>query len=286
MHAGDKKAEAYLKDVEQLPTLPTVYLALCDVVENPHSTIGDVVRVLSNDQATVSHILRLVNSAYYGLTNRIETVSRAVVLLGIEEIRGLVLAAAVINLFDKREDLFDFRPAEFWGHAIATGLATRRIGKAAGLESLENFFVSGLLHDIGKLYLFEFFEADFIKVLKRVQQTRITIGQAEQEILGTDHACIGYLLAREWRMPDSLCEVIRFHDDLDELPNIPPMLAAVHVANVMARSLELGYAGDNLVPCIDPRVREILNLPADTFQLITPPIIDNYQDVVQQLLTA
>lgn len=282
----DNNAEHYLRDVEQLPTLPTVYLALCETVENPHSTIGDVVRVLSNDQAMVSHILRLVNSAYYGLSNRIDTVSRAVVLLGIEEVRGLVLAASVMNLFDKREDLFDFRPAEFWGHAIATGLAARAIGKAAGIQALENFFVAGLLHDIGKLYMFEFFEQDFIKVLKHVQQTRVLFGNAEEEVIHTNHACIGNILAREWRLTDNLCEVIRYHDNLAELPSISPMLAAVHLANVLCRALELGYAGDRLVPPVDIRVKDVLDLPQDTFKNIAPPLIDQYQDVVNQLLTA
>jgi len=282
----DKNAEEYLRDVEQLPTLPTVYLSLCEVVESPHSTIGDVVRVLSNDQAMVSHILRLVNSAYYGLTNRIDTVSRAVVLLGIEEVRGLVLAASVMNLFDKREDLFDFRPAEFWGHAIATGLAARAIGKATGIQALENFFVAGLLHDIGKLYMFEFFEEDFLKVLKRVQQTRILFGDAEEDILHTNHACIGNILAQEWRLAENLCDVIRYHDNLDDVRVLTPMLAAVHIANVLTRALELGYAGDRLVPAIDPRVNEVLALSRDDFKIITPPLVDQYQDVVNQLLTA
>ena len=275
-----------LKHVKQLPTLPTVYTSLCEVIDNPNTTIGDVVRVLSNDQSTVSSVLRLVNSVFYGLQNRVDTVSQAVILLGLEEVRNLVLATSVMKLFSKEGAVLDFQPAKFWGHAIATGLAARYIAQEAGVTDLENFYVSGLLHDMGKLFLFEYVSKEFGHAVRMANEIKITIGKAEMQVMETDHTEVGYLLADMWKLPSTICDVIRYHDDFEKAPGIDKLIAAVHIANFLVRALDLGYPGDDLIPMPDPRAWDILKLPPKTFKKIVPTLVREYQDLTTQMLKA
>lgn len=145
--------EKILKNVKDLPTLPTVYSALSEAMANPQSTANDVPKIVSMDQASAIKVLRIANSAFYGFSGRIENI-RAIVVLGFNEVRNLILASSVMSLFAKKESLIGFRPSDFWAHSLSVALIARSIGKLTGGINVENFFVAGILHDIGKLYFF------------------------------------------------------------------------------------------------------------------------------------
>ena len=270
--------------VQDLPTLPTVYSALSDAMAKPSSTAEEIAEIVSADQASAFRVLKVVNSAFYGFPGRIDSISRAVVILGFDEIRNLILATSVMDIFGKRDSALDFRPGDFWAHSIAVGLLTRMIGQAAGVVAQENLFVAGVVHDIGKLAFFELAEEEFARALSYAAERNCPIRDAEQEVLGLDHAQAGMLLAEQWRLPLSLKNAIRFHHE-GRVANKPDaVVGAVHVADFVARALEMGYPGDSLVPQPNEQVWESLRMREKAFEEAVPGLMRQYQDTIGLLL--
>lgn len=273
-----------LDHIEELATLPTVYSSLISVLSDPKSTTQDVSNAIACDQASAAKVLKVVNSPFFGFPGEIDTISRAVVILGFNEIYHLILTSYLIDFFGKREEVLDFRPVEFWGHSIAVGIATRLIGQHLRLANPENFFVTGVLHDIGKLIFFEFAEERFAEALALSQKNRLPLIEAEKVIFQTDHGEIGALLTERWRLPISIVRAVRHHHCGIPPDGEDPLTAAVHLANVLCRALELGYGGDDFIPRPDPRALAVLQTNADVLTAVTPELIKNYEETVQLLL--
>ena len=277
---------AIAKKVTNLPTLPTVYTTLCEVMNNPHSTIADVVETISGDKATVSRVLRLVNSAAYGLNKRVDTVSQAVVLIGVQEVRNLVLGSSVMTVFEDSDGLQGMTPELFWEHCIGVGLATRLLGRAAGMVDVESLYVAGLLHDIGKLFFMSNMREDYARVLKLANREKLSVATAEKRILGVDHTEAGAQLAEHWRLPEYLRQVIRSHHRLPATSANKTIIAIVHVADYWVRALAMGNPGDNLVKHPREEAWKIITLRNDTFEKMTPLLVREHRQVVNQLMMA
>jgi len=276
--------EKILTRVKSLPTLPTVYSALCDTIANPRSTAEDVAKVISIDQASTLKVLKMANSAFFGFSGRIETVSRAVVVLGFDEIRSLVLSSSVMDLFKKQKTLHRFHPRDFWAHSIAVGLITRILGKMLGVVHLENFFVAGILHDIGKLFFFESAEEDYGRALGLVDEKNCLIREAELEVLGMDHALVGSMVADQWKLPEPIRNAIHYHHFgmAGDEPDL--FLACVHLGDVLARALVLGYPGDNFIPQPNEAIWEVLKLKPGMIRKSVPELLRNYEDTMRSVL--
>jgi HD-like signal output (HDOD) protein len=273
-----------LQSIHDLPTLPTVYSALSEALANPRCGIADVAAIISNDQASTFKVLKIVNSAFYGFSGRIDTISRAITILGFDEVRNLVLTSSIMDLFSKTDPLLHFRPADFWAHSIATGTLTRHLGQTAGIRHIEHFLVAGILHDIGKLFFFESAGQEYARVLTLVNRTKKLIREAELEVLGMDHAEGGRLVAGHWNLPEPLCNAIRWHHDGLEESNPDPLVACVHIADFLARAFDLGYSGDNAVPLPSERAWEVLNLAPGTVKHLLPDFFKDYDEMIALLL--
>ena len=253
------------KSVKNLPTLPTIYSALQESMTNPRVTTEEIAKIISSDQASAFKVLRVVNSPFYGFSGRISTISSAILHLGFNEVRNIVLALSVINMFQESKMVSNFRPVDFWKHSIAVGVATRLIGNAMHISNLENYFLAGILHDIGKLLFFQLADNEYSRVLDYVEEHRCTIGEAEKEILGLCHTEAGTILADKWKLPTSIKNVIEYHHFSFPTGRDENIVACVHVADIFVRMLQFGYPGDDLVPIPNRKVWEILNLPENIF---------------------
>lgn len=268
-----------------LPTLPATLEALSEVMNDPRSTIDDAARVISADQASAFKVLKFVNSAYFGMPRKIDSVSRAIVIMGFAEVRNLILTSAVIDSFAGLEESSRFRPSQLWSHSIAVGLLCRLLGRAAGFSAQEDCFISGILHDVGKLVLYVAAREEFCQAQELAQAEGRLIRDTEVEVIGMDHAHAGALLADRWRVPEALRNAIRFHHTGLVAGNPDPLVSVVHLADVMARMLELGHPGDDLVPQLNSKVWEVLPIPQGTFQKLILNILQHHQDAVDTLLT-
>ncbi len=276
--------EKIKRSIQNLPTLPTVLSLLNDAMANPMTTTDDVAKIIATDQASAFKVLRVANSPFYGFSGRIDTISQAILHLGFNEVRNIVLALSIINLFSKNKTLLSFKPVNFWHHSIAVGVTTRMIGSHCGSSNLENYFLSGILHDIGKLLFFEYADTEYIKVLTIVDQKGVFIREAEKEVFGIDHADAAKLLAERWRLPFSIKNALAYHHTgvVNTVPDI--LTSAVHLADIFARMMELGYPGDNLVPQPNKHIWTVLKLPRDFFSKFSAQIISSYEESVNLLL--
>ena len=278
------KSEKIINRIKFLPTLPTVFSRLSDAMSNPRISNDEIAAIISSDQAASLKILKVVNSAFYGFSGRIDTITRAILYLGLNEVRNLIFAMSVINLFKKKSSLMNFRPVEFWSHSIAVGVATRLVGSSMQIQNLENYFLAGILHDIGKLILFEHAGEDYAKVLAMVEEKRCLIIDAEKEVLGFDHSKIGEILAIKWNLPSTIKNAVRYHHSGIADGSTEKLVAAVHIGDIIARTLELGYPGDELVPEPNEIVVEKLKLTGSLFTDSYDSILKNFEETNKLLL--
>jgi HD-like signal output (HDOD) protein len=272
-------------NIRKLPTLPTIFSAISDAMNDPRVTNDEIAKIISSDQASSFKVLQVANSAFYGFRNRIDTISQAIMVLGFNEVRNIVLALSVINMFKKEKEIVNFNPVDFWAHSIGVGIITRMIGKECGLTNLENYFVSGILHDIGKLFFYIFAGKEYSETLKIVDEKNCSVSEAEHEVFGFDHASIGSSVAERWHLSPNVIYAIKYHQSGPNSEKYNKLIASVHVANIFARVLELGNSGDNSIPIPNLKVWEILNFPPDAFNRMYKLIISDFEQTVSLLLS-
>jgi len=269
---------------DDFPTLPTIYSSLLEVMSNPRSTVTDVANIISQDQSSSVKILKSVNSSIYGLKVKVETISEAIFHIGFNEVKNLVASLSIIKIFATTVNTPKFTLVDLWKHSIAVGVITRLLGKLIGSKNIENYFLSGIVHDIGKLFFLKEFSVEYSKVVLLALEKEIPIRLAEREVFGTTHMVIGDLIAEKWRLPVSIRNTIKHHSLGIAGSNIDTQIAIVHLANIIGRVMGLGYAGDNLIPEPNLGTWDILNLPPRTLSGLMPTINSDFEQSVSILL--
>jgi putative nucleotidyltransferase with HDIG domain len=249
-----------------LPTLPVVFSRLVDLLSDEISSAQAIGDVIGADPALSARLLRLANSPYCGIPSRIETISRAVTIIGVKELYSLALTVSVMQAFKHLpHELVDV--ASFWRHSMACGVISRTIAEVKGLRGRETLFVAGLLHDIGRLLLYQRAPLQAKGALERARRLQIPLRRAEKEVMGTDHAEIGGQVLRRWRFPERLQEMIRTHHDpqvgLHSLES-----TIIHFSDVVTNALSLGTSGEILVPPFETNARKALNLSPEEIALV------------------
>ena len=271
--------------ISRLPTLPTVFSAISDALADPRVTNDEIAKIISGDQASSFKVLKVANSAFYGFRSRIDTISQAIMILGFNEIRNIVLALSIINLFSKEKKLLNFRPVEFWAHSIGVGIITRAIGKETGLTNLENYFISGILHDIGKLFFYIYAGKEYAEVLRLVEEQNLSLSKAELQVFGVDHCMVGSAVAEKWRLSPNIVHAIKYHQLGPITGKYEKLVSTVHIADVFAKMIELGHSGDDIIYEPNLKAWDILNLPDDVFYKLSKIIMADYEKMVSLLLS-
>lgn len=260
------KLRNVLEKITDLPTLPTVVTQIMTIVNDPRSSAKLLAGVISHDQSLTAKVLRVVNSAFYGFPRPITSVHQATAILGYNAIKNMALSVAVFSAFGSSSGE-GFSRDEFWRHAAAVGSVARLLARKVKYHELEEAFIGGLIHDIGKVLLDEYFHEDFMKATQLAREKGLLILSAERAQLGFDHTAVGQFLARKWNLPKPLTDVIVHHHDLPtDISTLGPSLrlvAIVHVADIMVRGLKIGDPGDELVPRTNMEMWKELNLGRD-----------------------
>ena len=221
-----------LEEVVTLPSLPVTVAHITDMIRDPDCSLGEVGKAISADPAIALKTLRLVNSAYYGMSQKVTSVEHAVVLLGQKVIKNLVFTATVFDTLQGSVDTF-------LRHSISAGVAMRILtesGKHPGLIGTpDEAFVFGLLHDVGKIIFEQFLPREFERVAEMAVSKGVPWFEAEREIIGGDHAEMGARLAEKWRLPTNLINAIAGHHDLSQCrdPKMRGLAALLSVADYM-----------------------------------------------------
>jgi HD-like signal output (HDOD) protein len=265
--------------VEDLPTLPRTVLKITELVNDPKSSARDLARIITDDQVLAARLLRLVNSSFYGFPQRISTITGAIVLLGFDAIRNLLLTTSVFDLFPNRKNTSLIRQEQFWDHSLGCAVGSKIIGNHLRYDKVEELFVSGLLHDIGKIVEMIFLPEAFKEIVKRVRDENILMIAAEERILGYRHPEVGKLLAEKWNLPPKLTSVILHHHQPSEAGRFALEAAIVHLADILCRSLNIGYGGDNKMPALDKTAWNSLRIKSQSIEPILAEINTEFNDI-------
>lgn len=249
-----------VRRVVSLPSLPHVVAKIISLVNNPCTSARDINKIISRDPPTAARVLKLVNSAYYGFPNRIATITHAVSILGFDTLRSLALSASVFDIFSKSRAKDAFDRDKFWEHSTGCAVAAKVLARKTYRIGEEEAFVSGLLHDIGKLILDEYINEEFLKIVALVKKENILFGEAEKRIIGVTHAEIGRWLAEKWNLPRSLTEAIAFHHRPGEAKEALELAAIAHIADIISREKESSFSGDNSIPPLSAQAWDLLRL--------------------------
>jgi putative nucleotidyltransferase with HDIG domain len=228
-----------LDRIKEIPTLPAVVFELNKYLQDPDTSIKTVCQTIEKDQAITLKILRLVNSAFYGFKSKISDLRNAIVLLGYSAVRNAIVSLSVINSFSsKRVALMNFDITQFWKHSLAVAVTSKNIAQLSKKESPDNCFVGGLLHDIGKVILAQYFQDLFEQVWTTLQDEHISFYEAEKIKLPIDHTIIGAHLASKWQLPEGLIEAIRWHHDFQPQSKNANFLRNIYLANFIVNSYD------------------------------------------------
>lgn len=235
--ARSKNVLLRIKDANDLPTLPTIALEVSRLANDPMVGMSEIVRIIRNDPSMTGKILRVSNSAFYGMPRRVESLNMALVVLGMREISNLVTSISVLSAFPEKNGEGSFQRQIFWEHSAGTGEIARVLTSKLQLRLHGIEFTGGLLHNIGKIILHQYFPNELGQAFKLAETDSLPSIVAEQRILGTDHAEVGAWVAEKWALPSSIVESIRYHHQPNLAPEHNVLTAIVHLAASLARAV-------------------------------------------------
>lgn len=267
-----ERIKTITKRIQSLPTLPPVVRKLTTMVESPDVTAQEVGKLISTDQVLSAKVLKLVNSPFYGFPGRISSISHAIILLGFNVIKGVVLSASVFDVMEKSM-------VGLWEHSLGSAIISGTLSRRLGLNEPEEISTAALLHDIGKVLVRISLSADYDKIAWVIEEKGCSFREAEIEVLGVDHAEIGQWLSEEWGLPERLIIPISYHHDPDNAVRLKERVAVVHIADSLVRAFGVGYGGDKWVTKISSGAWEFIGMPRLDLQQIMRKLLADLEEV-------
>jgi putative nucleotidyltransferase with HDIG domain len=255
-----------LSRLGELPAMPAVAQRVLGLIRNPSSDMGEIGEIISLDQSLTILILRWANSAYYGLRHPATTIKQAVMVLGQQAVRNVILSSSVSSFMDKPLAGYGLDKGDLWQHSIAVAGAAREIAKDKGTSVAEESYTAGLLADIGKLA--------FENLLRDVDLTDPgwqgkTFTEHEEKYFGVDHAKLGAELARQWNLPTQLLDAIAHHHNPSEAKEGRGLAFAVHLADYTVMMMGIGIGKDGLQYALEPAAVEYYDFDETTLDRLT-----------------
>jgi len=247
----------------KLPEIPSTVFELNEVIANPLASAEDIAQVVSKSPSLAAILLKIVNSPLYAFPTKIDTIPRAVTLIGTQEISSLALGINTISIFkDIPEDLVDMHL--FLKHSLACAIISRVLCAYKNIAQTEQLFVSGLLHDIGRLILYKYYPEQAKKILIRAESSKELLHEVEKKGIGCQHTDIGRDLLKKWKIPFSIENNVFYHHNPSSANSLT-YATIVHLADIIAHSLEIGTSGEIFVPNFDHRAFNSLGLSPSCF---------------------
>lgn len=257
-----------LEEIQSLPTLPQIVTTLNKALDNPNVNAEHIGRILNDDPAMMTKILKVVNSAVYALPNKVSSISQATSLLGFKSIKNIALATSVFSTFEISSEQTRFNREEFWRHSISVGIAMNVIYdyvrvNIKSIYSSDVLHLAGLVHGIGIIIFEQFFHVKFVFAMIMAEREKISLLDAEEKTLGADHAQVGAWLGKKWNLPEHVIAAIRWHSDPEKAPaEFTDIVNICHTAKYICTLKKIGDYGDT-VPVFKGQVWKSLGLTMD-----------------------
>ena len=259
-----------IENISALPTLPGSLKRISSIIEKPSVTLDQIGRFISNDPALTTKVLKMVNSAIYGFPGRISSISHAIMLLGLNVVKGLLLGVSVFEIMEKMM-------SGLWAHSLGCAIAAREIANKLNLKDPEEVAVAGLLHDIGKVIMILEYQKAYEEIIKEASTEECLIYDAEKTFFTETHTTVGMWLAGKWNFPRKLVEVIAYHHTPQLSRLAVKETAIVHLADILVRARGIGFAGDHFVPPLNTAAFETLSLASNDIRDVLVRIEETHQ---------
>ena len=271
-----------IEKVDNLVSLPGVFIRINEMIESQDSTALDFAKVISQDPGLTARLLRIANSPFYGLSKEVDSVPRAITIIGIQRLRDLVLATSAVETFDGiPNELITME--DFWSHSLYCGLLSKHLAELADIKESDSLFIGGLLHDIGQLIMFRELPGESLQVLlsERDRVSEPDMVKTETEIFGFDHAHLGGALVAHWQLPPVFVEPISLHHQPELATQFPKHTAIVHIANTLAVLAELNTINieETDAPPIHPGSWEKIGVSPEVISSITSAVRKEFESL-------
>ncbi len=233
------KINAFLNSVKDLPAFPRTAIDFMKLSKDPKTSLHDIGKFISKDSTLSTKILKLANSPFYNRGREIKSINQAVVLLGLDIIKGIVLSLSIIRMFPMKVSGKEFDRTLFWDHSVATAFIARKLSKDFSLWGPDEAYTAGLIHDIGKLLYNQFFPDDYDLVVSRALKGKDRYIDIEKDVFGYTHSEFGFKIAEKWNLPLELKEAIRDHHKISDDTKNRLLVAIVGFSNVFSK--QIGY---------------------------------------------
>lgn len=242
------KIKKTIEKIRELPTLPLVANKINAILHDPKSSVSDLSKIIEKDQSITAKVLKLVNSAHYGLPQKVSNINRAIALLGYRNIYYIVMTLSVFDtLKNLKKRSFDRR--KFWVHSIAVGILSQKLARECNFLLVDDIFTSGLLHDLGKVFLDGFMHEEFEAIIQKAENEGIAYIDAEHELFDVDHTMVGEWMARAWILPLHVIAGIKHHHhEVEKRSGLSlsqdPFIDIIRLADMSIKVGKFGHSGD------------------------------------------
>lgn len=258
-----------IEKIDSLPTIPTILKRLLGIIENPMVSLNEIGNFISSDPVLASRVLKMVNSPVYGFPGRISSINQALILLGLNVVKGMLLGVSVFEAMQKTM-------VGLWEHSVGCAITARILAYRKGLKDPEEASVSALLHDMGKVIFGLKFPERYKEII--TESADNFIFDVEKNYFKINHSNAGSWIAQKWNFPRNLVEVIEYHHRPNLSRNVPVQTAIVHISDIIIRAKGFGFAGDIFVPAINDSAWNILNLSERDLREIMHEIDDSLEE--------
>jgi len=272
--------EDFIKGSVRLSALPEIYFKINDVINDPESSFGDVAEIISNDVSLAVRLLKIVNSSFYNFPSEIDTISHSISIVGTQQLRDLALATMVLTAFKGiPEDHIDMK--SFWRHSVACGVSAWVIAVNCRADNPERYYLTGMLHDVGRLIILENHPEKAREIIERCQLGKKLLFEVEREILGFDHGAVGAALLTFWKLPSALGDIVKNHHDPLKSTHYPLEAAILNLADIFAKSMELGFSGDPHIPPLSPKSWDKIGMDVNSLPMLWEQIENQYNETME-----
>lgn len=267
-----KQFQKALREVKNLPTLPGIIAKLTRMAEDPDTTTEQMGKVISKDHILAAKLLKLVNSAFYGFPQKISSLNSAIILLGFNVIKSLIISSSIFELMEGED-------VDLWEHSLGCAVVCNVLARRLEVSDPEEVSTAGLIHDIGKVAIKIELPGEFEAIASMVREKQVSMRTAEKEILGLDHAEVGGWLARSWNLPPKLVEPITCHHHPSEAGDETTATAIIHFSDALIRGLGYGHGDDIWVPPLSKMAWDLLGLTAADLDEVIGEVEEKLWDV-------
>lgn len=276
--------EKLAKEVLTITSLPSAYIKLVETANNPNSSSRDFVSIISDDVGLSARLMKLVNSAFFGYPSKIDSLSRAVSIVGIKQLQDLALATSIFDTFKNVPN--DYVTMEsFWKHSIACAVIARILANYRREFNVERAFVSGLLHDIGRLIMFMVIPDKATEAFNLALSQNQLLYLAEKQVIGFNHAATGSALLKQWKLPEQIIYAVKYHHNPKAANRYKVDVALIHIADLIIAALPMYSSGERLVPSFSIDAWNELELPVTILDSLMNDFNLQYQDALSIIMS-